>query len=269
MSTKKAIFFDIDGTLIDITKGQLQMTAKVQAAIMELRAEGHHTFIASGRPYSYLDPELRESGAFDGFVLMNGAAVILDGKTIFSQPLLHDTVMEIIALCKRENVQYILQGVRQVYLHPEFHELRRFYADIGIDTDAFLYDFEDETTETYKMEIWSEDKGGHGIFKKLLAWPGLSGLMDPFHKQNMEVYASDISKASGILHALDYMKIPVEQSYAFGDGLNDLEMMDTVGTSFAMGNGQPEVKARADIVVPGIHEDGVAWGIRHKILGER
>lgn len=117
-----------------------------------------------------------------------------------------------------------------------------------------------------KMEFASEDPGGHGLFDKLLAWPGLTGLMDPYHKKNMELYASDVTKGSGILHALAYLGIPVERSFAFGDGLNDIEMMTTVGTSLVMDNARPQLKAIADHIVPSVDEDGVAAGIEHYLL---
>ena len=58
--TKKAVFFDIDGTLINIMTGQTTIQPAVKKAIRELRAAGNATFIASGRPYDYLDPELTE-----------------------------------------------------------------------------------------------------------------------------------------------------------------------------------------------------------------
>ena len=66
---KKAVFFDIDGTLINIMKGQTQIAPAVKKAIRALRAAGNCTFIASGRPYAYLDPELVQQDLFDGYVL--------------------------------------------------------------------------------------------------------------------------------------------------------------------------------------------------------
>lgn len=52
---KKAIFFDIDGTLIDVQKKQTKMSEPVRQAIAKLKAAGHYTFIATGRPWAYLD----------------------------------------------------------------------------------------------------------------------------------------------------------------------------------------------------------------------
>ena len=83
----KAVFFDIDGTLINIKNGQTSMHEAVRAAIRDLRRAGCYTFIASGRPWAYLSPDFTSSGLFDGFVLLNGAIVLLDGRVIFRRDL--------------------------------------------------------------------------------------------------------------------------------------------------------------------------------------
>ena len=116
---KKAVFFDIDGTLINIMKGQTQIAPAVKKAIRALRAAGNCTFIASGRPYAYLDPELVQQDLFDGYVLMNGAVVLLGDKTIYKQMLPQSTVEQIAALSEQHGVEYILEGPRNVYLKPE------------------------------------------------------------------------------------------------------------------------------------------------------
>ena len=264
--TTKAIFFDIDGTLINIMNQRPQMTEPTRQAIMRLRQAGHRTFIASGRPLDYLDPELTEQGLFDGYVLMNGAAVFVDGKCIYEQALPKEQVRDIIALCEQRGIEYILQGAHHVYLRPEFTNLAAFYQGIGIDVGRFIRTFAPEEVDTCKMEFFAFEAEGGGAFHELLSLPGLTGLMDPYHKKNMELYASDVTKGSGILHALKYLGIPVQDSIAFGDGLNDIEMMQTVGTAVAMGNAQPAVKAIARYTVPDVDADGVAWGVEHLIL---
>ncbi len=264
---KKAVFFDIDGTLIDIRKGHTKLTDPVKEAIKELRQAGHYAFIASGRPFAYLDEELLQPGLFNGFVLMNGALVLADGKVLNDQPLPRETVQEIVGLCEQHNVQYVLEGKREVYLRPEFDQVRRFYVGIDVSLDNFVEEFELDKIDVYKMEFVCDNPGGNGLFERLLNWPGLTGLMDPAHLKNMELYATAVTKGSGIEQALAKLKLPKEQSYAFGDGLNDLEMMDTVGTALVMGNGQPELKEKADFIMPTVAEDGVAYGIEHYILG--
>ena len=104
------------------------------------------------------------------------------------------------------------------------------------------------------------------IYKKMLQTPGFTGWADPFHYLSMEIYSDKVSKATGILKVLEYFKIPVENSFAFGDGFNDIEMIQTVGTGIAMGTAKDELKNLAKHVVPGVHDDGVAFGIENYIL---
>ena len=71
---RKAIFFDIDGTLIDASKGMVHLSEKVRKALIALKRAGNYIFIASGRPLDFLDPEIVNFG-FNGFLLMNGANI--------------------------------------------------------------------------------------------------------------------------------------------------------------------------------------------------
>ena len=203
---------------------------------------------------------------FDGYVLMNGAVVLLGDKTIYKKMLPQATVEAIARLAEAHGVEYILEGPHSVYLKPEYKLTEAFYRSIDVDVTQFVRDYDLEKVPVAKMEFASEDPGGHGLFAKLLSWPGLAGLMDPYHKKNMELYAADVTKGSGILHALSYLGIPVSRSFAFGDGLNDIEMMQTVGTSLVMDNARPQLKALADHIVPSVDEDGVAAGIAEYLL---
>ena len=262
----KAGFFDIDGTLINVMRQQTQITAPTRAALQRLRAAGCKTFIASGRPKAYLDPELLDASLFDGYVLMNGALVLYEGKTLYHQPLPKADVKAITELCEQRGVEYILEGAEHTYLRRDFLGFEAFYQSIDVDTDFFVRDFDVDALDIGKMEFYSTEPMGGGLFTELLAWPGLTGVMDPYHKKNLELYAKDITKGSGILHALESLGIPVAESFAFGDGVNDIEMMQTVGLSIAMGNAQPQVKEIARETVPSVDDDGVAWGIEHLIL---
>ena len=264
----KAVFFDIDGTLINIHRGRTRLTEPVRKAIRALRRAGHRTFIASGRPWAYLGRELTESGLFDGFVLLNGAVVMLDGQVIFCKNLPLEVVRAIVKRAEECGVEYILESTPSVYLKQEYKALEEVYTSIDISLDDFVRDYDEslEGLQIGKMEFLSDTPNAGGLFHELLAWPGLTGLIDPTLLKYMEPYSADISKGTGILEALKYMGIPVEESYAFGDGWNDLEMMDTVGTSLVMGNAGNELKAKADHVLPSVDEDGVADGIYRYIL---
>lgn len=266
----KAGFFDIDGTLLNIMKQQTHITERSRRALHALRAAGCKTFIASGRPKAYLDPELLAPDLFDGYVLMNGALVLYEGHVIYHQPLPKADVRAITERCEARGVEYILEGAEHTYLKRDFLGFEAFYQSIGVDTDFFVRDYDLDALEIGKMEFYSTEPLGGGLFEELLQWPGMTGVMDPYHKKNLELYAKDITKGSGILHALQALDIPVAESFAFGDGVNDIEMMQTVGLGIAMGNARPQVQDVAKEIVPSVDDDGVAWGIEHLILkGDR
>ena len=65
------------------------------------------------------------------------------------------------------------------------------------------------------------------------------------------------------------MKVPIEDTYGFGDSMNDLEMIETVGTSVCMENGAQALKDVSDIVCPAVTEDGLAKAFEQLgLLGE-
>lgn len=265
---QKAVFFDIDGTLINIVDGQLHLSAYTRKAIKHLREKGIFTFVSSGRPLAFLSEEMKDPSLFDGFVLMNGALVMLKTEIVSARPLPPSVVEAAIALCKKEPVEYILEGEKQAYLPRDFPLMEQFFTQIGVCVDGFCRDLDFTENPIYKMEFLSRQRGGNRVYTKLLDLPGMTGLMDPFHCKNLELYSSQVSKATGILDVLSYLHIPRENSYAFGDGRNDIEMLKTVGNGFAMDNGCEEAKQSAIHIVPSVDDDGVAWGIDHLILGK-
>ncbi len=264
---RKAVFFDIDGTLIDATTGMVHLSKKVRNALYALKNSGNYIFIASGRPLDFLDPELVNFG-FNGFLLMNGAVVIIDNKIVFAEPIDKMIVSDIVATCEKIKIEYILQSHPKVYLKNGFSRMEKFYTSFDIDINRFVREFNPDDLSVYKMEFQTADARTDvaAIYKKWLNSPNLTGILDPAHRNNLELYSRKNSKGSGILHALEYLNIDVKDSYAFGDGLNDLEMIQTVGCGMAMKNGNQKLKNLAKYVVPSVHEDGVAYGIYKYIL---
>ena len=262
----KAVFFDIDGTLIDTANKRTKMTEPVFKAVAALKAAGHYTFIATGRPWAYLDKELTTSGLFDGFVLMNGAVVLLNGKVIYHKYLAKELVKKIVQFAEKNNLEYVLEGYPYVYLKPNYQALEQVYTDIDISLDNFVRDYDLAAINVSKMEFLAQNPSEAGVLRKLLALEGVTGLIDPNLVKYMELYSADISKGTGLLAALKALNISINDSYALGDGLNDLEMMDIVGHSLVMGNAGSVLKTKAEHILPTVEHDGVAEGIHRYIL---
>ncbi|MGV8979893.1 HAD family hydrolase [Clostridium sp.] len=262
---KKAVFFDIDGTLIDCFNGLTDITHRVKQAIRILQTNGYYAFIATGRPYAFLSESLLNFG-FDGFILTNGAQVKIKDNIIYKEPLDKDFIKRIANNFEELNIQYMLQGEVFSYMKENYKEFYSFYDSLSISRKYLKINYDIENIDTYKIEMLCKDKKA---IDYCLFLGNDNDNYDYIHnvKENsFELYSKRNTKATGILKALAYLNISIENSYAFGDGKNDIEMLSTVGCGIAMGNASDEVKNYANKVTDTVHNDGIALGIKDYIL---
>ena len=79
-----------------------------------------------------------------------------------------------------------------------------------------------------------------------------------WHPTAVDVLPKAINKWTGCQWVMKQTGFEPQQAVAFGDGLNDMEMLQGVGLGVAMDNGHPELKAVANCIAPALHLDGVA-----------
>ncbi len=262
---KKAIFFDIDGTLIDGLEGLTQMTPKVLKAIRRLQQEGHYVFIATGRPYAFLNKEILSFG-FDGYILANGAQVIIKDEIIYKEALDPLFVKEMVALLEERGIQYMLQSDKYSYMKDQFEEFYQFFDSVGVSRDYLVGSYALEEVATQKIELLCPNEEALEYCISLVEQHPDYDYSHTISLRMFELYSKKNNKATGIVKALEHLGIPVERSYAFGDGKNDIEMLSAVGCGIAMGNASDEVKSYANQVTDSVLEDGVATGIENYIL---
>ena len=265
---KKAIFFDIDGTLIDARAGVPHFSPRLRAALKNLQNAGHYIFIATGRPRAFLQREILDFG-FDGFIMSNGALIILHDQLFFQSKLDINAVKKICDFAVSENIEYMLEGYPKIYCPKGFTACEAFFNKIGVDYSNFIRDFDFDNISVSKIECVSARTDFDALndaYNKIIATPGFTGWADPFHFKSLEIYSADVSKATGILKVLNHFNIDVKNSFAFGDGFNDREMIQTVGTGFVMDTAKDDLKKFATHIVPSVHDDGVAFGIENFIL---
>lgn len=262
---KKAIFLDIDGTLIDCFKGILDITPRVKAVIRAIQAKGDYVFIATGRPYAFLSQAIIDFG-FDGFILANGAQVIINNKTIYSDYIPRETIESLVKILEKEKIQYILQGEKYCYMKEEFKEFYDFYYKVGISKTLFKGEYLLEEANTYKVEMLCLDDKTAEKCLEIVSSNSEYAYVSSIDIRAFELYSKKNTKAVGILKALEYLGIDIKNSYAFGDGKNDIEMLSTVGCGIAMGNASDEVKKHANEVTETVYNDGVAVGIEKYVI---
>lgn len=267
---RKAIFLDIDGTLIDWYNDLHHMTSEVKTAIKKLQEKGHVVFIASGRPLAFIHQEFLNFG-FDGFILMNGSLVIYHDKVLFEEKLDEQMVYEMVENLDKYHFEYILESTKYSYMKEDFQQLKEFYGLLSEDNPNLIYTNEikkEYLNSIYKIEMVHFGNNEESIeYGKSLNNENYVCLHNPSLK-TFEFNARHNSKGSAILKVLEELNIPVENSYAFGDGENDIEMLSVVHCGIAMDNASENVKKYADKICDNVLKDGVAQGIYDYILEE-
>lgn len=262
----KAIFFDIDGTLLNSLEGLNTIAPAVKKSIKKLQENNNHVFIATGRPYAFLCKDILDFG-FDGFVLMNGSLLLTKDKSSFyGDPFDKALLKKLLKQFEEYNIEYILQDETYSYLKEDFKKLKNLYDNIGIDDTYIKTDYDLDTINVYKIEMICKNKQGLNFCKSLENDEFRCIHYDGFNL--FELSSKRNSKASGILKILDNYNVHIDSSYAFGDGENDIEMLNTVGCGIAMGNASENIKKHADKITLSVAEDGVAYGINKYILAD-
>lgn len=259
----KAIFFDLDGTLLDCHNGIRDITPGVKRAIRKLQEEGDYIFVASGRPYAFISKALLDFG-FNGFIFTNGTRVVVEDKVIYRRTFDKAFVKRVVPDFERLGIQYMLQGEKDSYLREEFKGLYSYYYSFGISGEYIKGRFDINGIDVYKMDMLCPDEDAVGYCMSLRT-DEYDYIYNPI-KRIFEFYFKMDTKASGIMKVLKYLNIPVENSYSFGDDKNDIEMLEEVGCGIAMGNARDEVKKHAKRVTDTVQNDGVASGIERFIL---
>lgn len=260
---KKAIFFDIDGTLVNSFNGISTISSAVKNSIKKLQEKNNKVFVATGRPFAFLYEDLLNFG-FDGFILMNGSLILNKNKEpVYKCPFNKNTIKAIVKNFDKYNIQYILQDEKYSYTKKEFLELKNLYKSIGVYDKYIKTDFNFDDINVYKIEMYCDNDEGTEFCKSLAN----DEFKYVYYKEFklFELYSAQNSKASGIKRVLTSQNINIKDSYAFGDGENDIEMLNAVGCGIAMGNAAPEIKKHADKVTLSVAEDGICYGIDNYI----
>ena len=249
---KKAVFFDIDGTLWDRERRIPQST---QTALSKLHENGIYTFICSGRAPSYIkDPSLLALG-FDGILAGLGTCVTLGDQELVCETIAPKQLQQTLEVLKKYRMPVVLEGKTYHYITA---------ADFAGDPflEVLKSELGEQLLELGEHELqWEANKFSAVIdqanYQKALE--ELSPWYDFLVHDNavVEGVPKGFSKASGIQVVCEKLEIAHEDTYAFGDSVNDLEMLTYVGHGIAMGNGTPKAKQAADYVTDAIHKDGI------------
>ena len=256
---RKAVFFDIDGTLWNL---DCEILPSTREAIAKLRENGHLAFICSGRSRANIKSEDLLSIGFDGIVAACGTHVDFHKETIFEKLLTVDQVAHILAVSKEYQVPVIFEGPRYLYTNPNDFLDDPYVVCLRKEQGDGLKVIPEDPAEIVANKYSGETNGvDMEAYKKALG--DTFNIVVHSREGVFEVIPSGYSKAIGIKVVCEKFGLSVDDTYAFGDSENDLEMIAYAGHGVAMGNATACVKEIAEYTTSGVEEDGIANGLKY------
>ncbi len=256
MQVIKALFFDIDGTLLSFNTHR--MSEGLKAALWKARDKGLKLFISTGRSPHFFGQ--LEGFPFDGYIAMNGALNVVDGKIVDHSPLEKETSMRIADFAMRENVPCWTFG-KDVSAINCMNEVSTELANQTLIKPDRFYDLREvaENNDIYEYSIFMTEEEINSRFV-----PVFRGLTYPrWHPYFCDIVNEGLSKSLGAAKILESLGIKREECMAFGDGGNDIPIIEYAGIGVAMGNATDNVKAAADYVTLSVDEDGIPAALCH------
>ena len=219
----KALFFDIDGTLLSEKTRQIPESAK--EALKEARRRGHLVFINTGRVYCHLS-QIRSEVEADGFLCGCGTCVVVQDQILYRHAIPYERGLQMKRDIDACGLDGILEGTEGCYMHktpsriPRVEELKNAIRAGGC---VIPHDW------------------GNGFY---------------------ECVPRGHSKATAIDQVLKHCGISLEDAYVFGDSSNDLSMFRYASNCVLMGHHSPVLEPYASFVTKTVEEDGIAYAMK-------
>lgn len=254
----QAAFFDIDGTLLDHTDGKSIFPDSTAAALAALQRKGIKVFISTGRACSIIG-QVTEVFPFDGYVTTNGQIVMeRDGTMIRHEALDPRDVCSLVSLARDGGYPTIILEDAASYPVNDHPFIRRHFEWSQTPFPPFYDIARLEEHPVVQINVYMPLDQAEKLFTHLehLAVTSSGGDI-------LDVIPRGGGKEVGLSAAAQYYGIKQQDTIAFGDGPNDINMLQWAGIGVAMGNGTPEVKAVADYVTTSVSEDGIKNALLH------
>lgn len=273
---EKLLFFDIDGTLVGFDQ---KMPASTREALYRAKENGHKLFLCTGRCRTQIYPWLLSDYPFDGLVMCAGANVYVGDRQIYHRTFGPERMKAMIDFFEDEGVSYFIQDERGVLMTDK--SLR---SEVSIMNEIFGLDVGEEDYH----EAFEKILGKLTIDNRIAAEPEKYGGMETvvYHKSPLNVaqmrekfeplgikvtevstqkpgpYEGEItilgvSKREGMKAVEDFYGMNREDTIAFGDGPNDLQMLEYAGTGVCLGDGSQAAKDKADYITSALADDGI------------
>lgn len=269
---KRLIFLDIDGTLTE--PGSNVPPASALEAVRGAQANGHKVVLCSGRNYGMLSP-LLEYG-FDGLVGSAGGYIEYAGTVIYDCPMTPKQQEAVLSVFGKSGIYRTVESKTGTYTDEGFKVF--FQENAQASGNSELLRWREQLEKDLGIRPMAEYRG-EPVYKLVFMCQEEAQLQKPrqllegefhfciqetdrFGILNGELINRKFDKGTAVRRLSEYLHIPLENTVAFGDSMNDLEMIEAAGLGVCMENGSPALKRVADSVCPPVSEDGLYKAFR-------
>ena len=276
MGRRKILFFDIDGTLWTMDG---HIPESTREAIRKVRENGHLVFINSGRTRGYIrDPKLFSLG-LDGIVSGCGTMIeanalcrgmsdcrrdisrtVEDENVIFYRRMSEEESQRVVDIVRRYRMKPILEGRDYLYMDLADFAGDRYAEYVRRQMGDALRTISGNrgNWEISKLSCDMKDADKAACFAELEG----DYTMIVHNEAVVEMVPKGFDKGTGIREVCALLDTDIQDTYAFGDSMNDFEMIEAAGCGVVMGGGADVVKEKADFVTKELREDGIYYACR-------
>ncbi|HWJ77666.1 MAG TPA: HAD family hydrolase [Niallia sp.] len=250
------LFLDIDGTILTPEDTIQDSTKK---AIQIMKENGVEVFLATGRPLHEI-MDIGEVLGIKSFIGYNGTYAIHNGVDIFKEPMSSKLVTSYLNIANENNNELILYtNTHNLLSHPESEITKQFCKKFHLKKNRkFTLDEKENILGITITNLKEEDIHLYNAFSEVhLSQVNIDG-----YRNSYDVISDKVNKGFAVSTVMSKLGINKEQAIAFGDGLNDKEMLQVVGEGFAMGNAHEMLFSYAKHKTTSVTESGIYNGLK-------
>lgn len=266
MNRIRLVALDLDGTLISST---LRVSAAVKAAIARAREGGVVFTMATGRMFAAARPFAQAIGIEGPIVCYQGAAtyVVSSGERIAHVPLPVRVGEDVLRRAGRDGIRALGYFEDALYTEVDDAYTQAYTRLARVDAHVVgpLWDFF-RARPTTKINCITEPERAGAYAEALRAAFGDRAYVTRSQPEFVEVIDAGVDKGRALAEVARSYGVGLGETMAVGDSWNDVPLLSAAGFAVAMGTAPPELRARADAVVAGVDDDGVAEAIERFVL---
>lgn len=252
----KAVFFDIDGTLLSFKTHAVAQSTML--AIAQLKEKGIKVILSTGRSINSIDAVKHLN--FDGFITFNGGyCVTKENEVLLKRTIDANDISAVLAYAKSKPLTFSFMSEQEITIHNPSPEIAQMYQLLNLPVPAPTNFDTVDVSSILQANIFM-DTPEEQVFMAQTMPNSSSSRWTPIFA---DVNPKGQSKKNGIAVFCKHFDIDIAHTMAFGDGGNDIEMLQYVNVGVAMGNANPEVKAIANYVTTSVDEDGIYNALKH------